>query len=90
VNNNLQVGAVRWYRTGIVHQVFVTPSWRRQFVATLLLGAADAFHQANGWPNHVRSDGRRTRLGQLLAAGIRQPGRFAPLSESMPSMDQAE
>lgn len=87
VDNNLQAGAVRWYRSGVVHQVFVTPVWRRRFVATSLVLVADAFHQANGWPGHLRSDGRRTDMGKLLAAGSRFPQRFAPLEQTMPAMD---
>lgn len=87
VHNDLQAGAVRWYRTGIVHQIFVAKQWRRRHVATHILAVADAFHQANGWPGHLRSDGRRTDLGRFLAAGIRHPQRFAPLTDEMPSMD---
>jgi GNAT superfamily N-acetyltransferase len=87
VDNALQAGAVRWYRTGVVHQIFVAPEWRRRLVASVLLYTASALHQANGWPDHLRSDGRRTDLGELFAAGARHPQRIAPLSETMPSMD---
>lgn len=89
VDNALQAGALRWYRTGIVHQVFVAPEWRRRLVASLLLYAGSAFHQSNGWPGYLRSDGRRTDLGELFAAGARHPQRIAPLSETMPPMDPA-
>lgn len=87
VNNNQQAGAVRWYRTGIVHQIFVAQEWRRKFVASTLLYVASAFHQANDWSGHLRSDGRRTDLGTMFAAGTRYPQRFAPLEETMPPMD---
>jgi hypothetical protein len=87
VDNDLQAGAVRWYRDGIVHQIFVAPAWRRKFVASILLYAASAFHQSNGWPGHLRSDGRRTDLGDRFAAGTRHPQRFAPLEQTMPPMD---
>ncbi len=87
VDNQLQAGALRWYRTGIVHQIFVAQEWRRKFVASTLLYAASAFHQANGWPDYLRSDGRRTDLGDRFAAGTRHPQRFAPLEETMPPMD---
>ena len=87
VHNDLQAGAVRWYRDGIVHQIFVAPAWRRRFVASTLLYAASAFHQSNGWPGHLRSDGRRTDLGDRFAAGSRHPQRFAPLEKTMPPMD---
>lgn len=90
VDNDSQIGAVRWYRSGVVHQIFVPPAWRRRFVATSMLVVADAFHQANGWPGHLRSDGRRTSLGKLFAAGTRYPRRFAPLEQTMPPMDPPE
>lgn len=87
VDNALQAGALRWYRTGIVHQVFVAQEWRRKFVASMLLYAGSAFHQANGWPGYLRSDGRRTDLGEQFAAGARHPQRFAALDTTMPPMD---
>ncbi|MBX3116672.1 MAG: hypothetical protein KF808_04925 [Cryobacterium sp.] len=90
VPNSSQVGAVHWYRTGIVNQIFVAPQWRRRFIASCLFGAADALHQGNGWPGHLRSDGRRTRLGMLLAAGFRYPQRFADQTAVMAPMDLPE
>lgn len=87
VHNDLQVGAVRWYRTGVVDQIFIAKQWRRQQAATAILVVADAFHQSNAWPGFLRSDGRRTNLGKFLAAGVRHPQRFAPLTADMPSMD---
>lgn len=88
VPNGEQAGAVRWYpRDGLVHQIFVAPAWRRQFVASMLLYTADAFHQAQGWPGRLHGDGRRTALGQLFAAGLRHPNRARALTEEMPPMD---
>lgn len=88
VPNGEQAGAVRWYpRDGLVHQIFVSPSWRRQFVASTLLYTADAVHQAKGWAGKVHADGRRTALGQVLAAGLRHPNRARALTEEMPPMD---
>lgn len=88
VHNDLQLGAVRWYRTmALVHQIFVSPGHRRRSVGTALLHAADAVHQANGWPGRLHSDGRRTELGEQFIAGLRYPQRFAPLAETMPPMD---
>jgi GNAT superfamily N-acetyltransferase len=87
VPNEAQAGAVRWYRNGLVHQVFVSESWRRRHVGTVLLHAADAYHQASGWPGHLHGDGRRTRLGERFLATLRHPQRFAPLSDVMPPMD---
>jgi hypothetical protein len=89
VQNGEQAGAVRWYPgTGLVHQIFVPPAWRRRFVASTLLYTADAFHQANGWPGKLHGDGRRTALGQLLLAGLRHPNRVRELTEEMPPMDE--
>ena len=88
VSNNDQVAAVRWYpSTGLVHQVYVSADWRRHQLATHVLYAAEAFHQANGWPGHLHGDGRRTELGERLVAGLRHPGRFKPLDKTMPAMD---
>ncbi|MDH6181534.1 GNAT superfamily N-acetyltransferase [Microbacteriaceae bacterium SG_E_30_P1] len=88
VSNDDQVGAVRWYPDGgLVHQIFVKPEWRRWFVASALLFAADAFHQAKGWSGALHGDGRRTDLGQLFAAALRYPQRITALTDQMPSMD---
>jgi len=88
VPNGEQAGAVRWYPGGgLVHQLFVAPAWRRQFVASTMLYVADAFHQANGWEGKVHGDGRRTALGQMLSAGLRHPNRAKQLTEEMPPMD---
>lgn len=88
VSNDEQVAAVRWYpSSGLVHQVYVAAGWRRHQLATHVLYAADAFHQANGWRGHLHGDGRRTELGEQLVAGLRHPGRFRPLDQTMPAMD---
>lgn len=90
VPNSEQVGAVRWYPgSGLVHQIFVAPEWRRRFVASTLLYAADAFHQANGWTGKLHGDGRRTALGQLFTAALHHPGRIQNLTHEMPPMDPA-
>jgi len=89
VRNDEQAGAVRWYRDGRIHQIFVAPEHRRQNVGTALLYAASAWHQANGWPGKLHADGRRTELGQRFAAGVRHPSRSQPLTETMPPMDGA-
>lgn len=88
VPNGEQAGAVRWYPGGgQVHQVFVSPEWRRRNVASTLLYTADAFHQANGWEGKLHGDGRRTALGQMLLAGLLHPNRAKQLTEEMPPMD---
>jgi hypothetical protein len=88
VPNDRQVGAVRWYpRDGLIHQIFVGPDWRRNKMATYLLYSASAFHHANGWAGMLHGDGRRTELGDHLAAASGYPDRFRPLDERMPPMD---
>lgn len=88
VPGDQQAGAVRWLRQyGLVHQIFVAPQWRRRQLGTVLLYAASAFHQANGWPGKLHGDGRRTELGQQFAAGLDHRQRIADLDETMPAMD---
>jgi GNAT superfamily N-acetyltransferase len=87
VRSDAQLGAVRWYRDGLVHQIYVSPQHRRQNIGTSLLHAAGAWQQANRWPGFIHSDGRRTLLGQLFLAAKRNPGRIRDLSETMPDMD---
>jgi hypothetical protein len=88
VTNESQVGAIRWYPgSGLIHQVFVDPDFRRQQLGTILLYAASALHQGRSWPGRLHADGRRTELGQQFAAGIRHPQRLKPHDEVMPPMD---
>lgn len=89
VRSDAQLGAVRWYRDGLVHQIFVSPDHRRQNIGTSLLHAAGAWQQANRWPGFLHSDGRRTLLGQLFLAAKQYPNRVRPLTETMPDMDPA-
>jgi len=86
--NEEQAGAIRWFRDdGLIHQVFVAERWRRHRLGTVLLYAASAVHQANGWPGKLHGDGRRTALGEHFAATLPHPDRIAPLAERMPPMD---
>lgn len=88
VRNDEQVGAIRWWPDeAVVDQVFVRRDMRRTHLATVLIYAASAFHQFNGWPGRLHSDGRRTTLGESLVAGLRHPQRIASLTSLMPSMD---
>lgn len=88
VENDEQVGAVRWwYEDGVIDQVYVDPNWRRQGVATALLYAVGAWQALHGFPVDIRSDGRRTELGQHLDAATMFPQRFAPITEVAPPMD---
>jgi hypothetical protein len=88
VPNDRQLGAVRWYpHDGLIHQIFVGPDWRRNKMATYILNTASAFHHANGWAGILHADGRRTELGDHLAAASGYPGRYRPLEDRMPTMD---
>lgn len=83
-----QAGAIRWLRgDGRVHQVFVAEKWRRHQLGTLLIYAASAFHQANGWPAKLHGDGNRTAMGERFVESIPHPDRIAPLTRQMPPMD---
>jgi GNAT superfamily N-acetyltransferase len=89
VPNNLQAAAVRWYpATGLVHQIYVAPQWRRHQIGTRLLYTANAFNVAKNWPGHLHGDGRRTELGEFLALASLFPERIAPLETRMPPMDE--
>jgi GNAT superfamily N-acetyltransferase len=82
-----QAGAVRWFRDGLVHQVFVAPKWRRKQLGTLLIYAASAFHQANGWQGKLHGDGRYTDLGNRFLENVPHAARIPQLTEPMPPMD---
>lgn len=90
VPNDEQVGAIRWYLDlAIVHQIFVAEPWRRRRAGSALIYAADAFHQSMGWPGALRSDGRRTDLGEHFVAAQQYPARFPSRTAVMPPMDPA-
>jgi hypothetical protein len=91
VDNSSQVAAVKWRpSTGVVAEVFVHREQRRQQLATLLLYSASAFHQSNGWPGALRSDGRRTDLGERFVTGLAHPQRIAPWTERAGPMDAVD
>lgn len=91
VANEDQVGAVKWRpSTGVVAEIFIAPSSRRQQLATLLLYSASAVHQSHGWPGALRSDGRRTDLGERFVTGLAHPQRIAPWTERAGPMDAPE
>jgi hypothetical protein len=88
VANEDQVGAVKWRpSSGVVAEIFIRPSERRQQLATLILYAASAVHQSHGWPGALRSDGRRTDLGERFVTGLAHPQRIAPWTERAGPMD---
>jgi hypothetical protein len=85
-----QVAAIRWWpSTAVVDQVYVTPDLRRSQLATKLVYAASAYHQLQGWPGRLHSDGRRTELGDRFTAGLRHPSRIAPWTGYSRPMDHA-
>lgn len=85
-----QAGAIRWFRDGLVHQVFVAPKWRRKQLGTLLIYAASAFHQANGWEGKLHGDGRYTDLGDRFLQQVPHAARIPQRSAKMPPMDPAD
>jgi GNAT superfamily N-acetyltransferase len=88
LSNDDQAGAIRWFRQdGLIHQIFVAPVWRRHSLGTVLVYAASAFHQANGWGGRIHADGRRTEQGERFAVAFDHPGRVEERTETMPSMD---
>jgi GNAT superfamily N-acetyltransferase len=88
VRNEEQVAAVKWRpSTGVVLEVYVHPQQRRQQLATLVLYAASAVHQSRGWSGALRSDGRRTDLGERFVTGLAHPQRIAPWKERAAPMD---
>ncbi len=91
VRSRDQAAAIRWFPdTGVVDQVFVSKPLRRTQLATKLVYAASAYHQHQGWPGRLHSDGRRTHLGERFVAGLRHPSRVAPWTETAPPMDPDE
>ncbi|MFZ8997146.1 MAG: hypothetical protein ACO3D0_02125 [Ilumatobacteraceae bacterium] len=91
VPNDAQIGAIRWWpEEAVVDQVYVADEWRRLHVATILIYTASAFHQHQGWPGRLHSDGRRTRLGVSLVTGLRHPDRIAPLHQLLAPMERAQ
>ncbi|MDO8390451.1 MAG: hypothetical protein Q7V57_08180 [Actinomycetota bacterium] len=88
VRSDDQVGAIRWWHgEAVVDQLFVQHDMRRRHMGTVLVYAASAFHQFNGWNGRLHSDGRRTTLGEALVTGLRHPERIAKLEKLMPPMD---
>ena len=74
-----QLGDVRWYRDGIVNDLHVVEKYRRRDVATCLLCAAGAWHQAQRWPGYLHaSSGRRSPLVRRFLANFPLPGRIPP------------
>ena len=91
ISNTEQAGAIRWwYEDGVIDQVFVQPDFRRRGVATELIYAVGAWQALHGHPVNIRSDHRRTELGQHFEAGTQFPSRFMAITEVSPPMDVPE
>jgi GNAT superfamily N-acetyltransferase len=83
-----QVAAVRWFPSnGLVHQVYVAPSWRRRQVASKLLSVADLISATHDWPL-LHGGAERTELGDLLVTNAHGywRSRLAPRTKVMPPM----
>lgn len=91
VSNDAQVGAIRWWPDeAVVDQVYVGDEWRRHHLATVMIYTASAYHQHQGWPGRLHSDGRRTQLGVSFVTGLRHPERIAPLEMLLAPMEPDE
>jgi GNAT superfamily N-acetyltransferase len=82
-----QVAAFRWWpESGLTHQLYVSPPWRRRGIGHKLVYAAAGFAVASGWPR-LQAGGARTDDGEALARGVARIGaRVPPRTESLPSM----
>ena len=87
-----QVAALRWWtHSGLVHQIYVSPSHRRRGVAGKLVQAAYGVQFARGLPA-LHGDGRRTDLGESFREGLPAYAawRLAPRTEHLPPMTPGE
>jgi GNAT superfamily N-acetyltransferase len=88
IDGGRQVAAVRWWTaSGLVHQVYVGPAFRRRGVAGKLVLAAFGVQAARGLPP-VHGDGRRTELGEQWREGLPAAvaARMAPWREKVRPM----
>ena len=88
VSGASQVAALRWWPgTGLVHQIYVRPSYRRRGVAGKLAHAAFGVQAVRGLPS-LHGDGRRTDLGELWRNGLPEhvARLMAPRSMHLPPM----
>ena len=87
-----QVAAVRWSpSSGVVGQIYVSPTHRRRGVATKLLMLAGGVRVAMGW-SPLRSDGRLTDLGDawLRRSPEQWQGRLTARTAHLPAMTTPE
>jgi GNAT superfamily N-acetyltransferase len=91
VTNASQAAAIRWWAdTAVVDEIFVQPEFRRTHLGSKLIYTASGYHQHNGLPDRLHSDGRRTDLGQQFVVGLRHPQRMARWTEKAAPMDRHE
>jgi GNAT superfamily N-acetyltransferase len=82
-----QVAALRWFPgSGQVHQIFVSPQWRRRRVAVKMHMAAELVRAARGWPA-IRGGEIRTELGEAYISSLGVSPRITPQVASAPAMD---
>jgi hypothetical protein len=78
IRSESQTGAIRWWAdTAVIDEIYVQPDQRRGHLGGKLVYTASGYHQHHGWPGRLRTDGRRTDLGQEFAVGLRHPQRTA-------------
>jgi GNAT superfamily N-acetyltransferase len=81
-----QLGAIRWYpATGEIDQIYVTPSWRRRSIGTVLVIVGTTLSVARDWPRFW-TDGQRTELGERMRAASEWGHRAAELTNIAPPM----
>ncbi|MDT7571449.1 MAG: hypothetical protein QOE05_1623 [Actinomycetota bacterium] len=91
VRNDQQVAAFRWWpESGMTHQVYVQPAWRRRGIGHKLVYAVAGFAAANGWPR-LQASGQRTDDGHALATGVSHiASRVPQRTHVLPSMTPAD
>lgn len=88
VKSSEQAAAIRWWAdTAVVDEIYVQAEHRRSHLGSKLIYTASGYHQHQGWPNRLHSDGRRTDLGQRFVVGLRHPTRIAPWKYRAAPMD---
>ena len=81
-----QVAALRWWtRTGQVHQVYVSPHWRRKGIGNKLVLVGAASTVGRRWPS-LWGTGELTDLGEAWTRRSLWHTRVAPRSRNLPPM----
>ncbi|MGY1814761.1 hypothetical protein [Blastococcus sp. SYSU D00820] len=88
VAGDQQVAALRWWTgSGLVHQVYVGPRFRRRGVGFKLASVGYALQSVRGLPP-LHGDGRRTDDGEAWVRALPEytAPRIAPRTQALPSM----